>query len=172
MTLLGARLFLMVALVAGTLRGPSALTVLDVGLFDGDSWTLGKKAIGRPFLVQLVLTNEGDAPISLWDPKNTEGRTCPFVVLTDAAGKETILKPRVIPRAGGAPTVVSLEPTRVLVLDLELLRMVGPESLPPGKYTLSAFYENRLESVPPFPKVWTGKIRGKPRTITIVAPEP
>ncbi len=162
----------MAATLAGLPQRPAGPTILSLRLPDGDEWTLGPRAIGRPFLARITLTNEGDAPIVLWDPDNSEGSACASVTLTDEAGRSTVLRPRPMRRAGGGPTVVSVPPSRVLIYDLELLRLVGPESLPPGRYTVTPSYENDRKSSPPMPEVWTGKVQGEPQAIRIVLPEP
>ena len=171
MTAFIGRFTLLLATIPAPSAMPPGLVVSIVGLPDGTTWTLGRKAVGRPFLVQILLANEGDGPIRLWDPKSTEGMGCPSVVLTDSAGKATVLKPVPMPRAGGVPTFVTLDPGKTLILELELLRLVGPMSLAPGRYTLTAIYQNRFESSGQVANVWTGKIQGELKRITVVLPE-
>ena len=71
------------------------------------------------------------------------------------------------------PGVQVIQPTQVLPIDLELLRLIGDHGLPPGKYEIQAFYENSLKDEPPFVKepVWTGKIQSQALEIEIVAPK-
>jgi hypothetical protein len=167
-------LLLSLAGVAAAAEHASAgLTFLRVDLPDGKTWTLGQRGIGRPFMAVLLLSNEGQTPIKLWDHKNSEGAQSPGVILTDAKGQETILRPAPIARAAGFPTVETLQPHGVIGIELELLRLIGQRGLPPGAYKLKGIYENKLKNETDFIKgeVWTGRIESAPVEIAIVAPK-
>lgn len=151
---------------------PDGLHIIDLQLPDGPNWILGPQAIGRPFLAVVVLGNLGGQPIAVWDPHNTEGMGCLSVVLTDERGNSHQLKRIPTPRAGGLPTTRTLQPRQTITLELELLRAVPRESLPPGAYRLTAVYENKLPAQPPGGPVWIGRIESKPRAIRIVWPAP
>lgn len=155
---------------APPIEDPGGLALTSCRLPDGRAWTLGPKGVGRPFMARLTLSNRGDAPIHLWDPKNTEGMACASILLTDAAGDSRRLKPVAAPRAGGVATFLKLDPKQTVTLELELLRLVGEDPLPPGKYVLTPIYENDLGSKPPKPDVWIGKLEGDPLDIEIVEP--
>ncbi len=146
---------------------------LSFNLPDGQTWTLGAKAVGRPFMVRLVLANESDKPIQIWDPQNSEGSVCPRVILTDQAGKSTTLTPPGIARAAGIPTVWNFKPHDVRAIDIELLRLVDEKTvLPRGQYKIKAGYENTLANDFTFIKgpIFIGKLESEAQTITIIAP--
>ncbi len=169
-----------IVLLAVTSLAPAAadapaaggLNLLKVDLPDGGKWILGEGGVGRPFMATLLLDNPGKTPVTLWDHQNSEGAQCPGVVLTDPKGKQTVLQPPAIARAGGIPTVVTIQPHGVMRIELELLRLIGERGLPPGKYQLRGFYENKLKNDFGFIKaeVWTGWIESEAVTIEIVAP--
>jgi hypothetical protein len=146
------------------------LELVRVDLPDGKTWTLGAKGVGRPFMARLVLCNRGKAPIRIWDPANSEGSSCPRIVLTDFTGKETILQKAPVERSAGAPTFWTIEPNQVVKIDLELLRLIGEQSLPEGTYKLQGFYENAQGESDPIKGIWTGKIASAVQEIKIVAP--
>jgi hypothetical protein len=152
---------------------PAGLAILRVDLPDGTKWTLGDGGIGRPFKARLLLVNQGKDPVTIWDYQNSEGAQCPGVMLTDEKGKETILLPPPFPRLAGVPTVITIPPTQIIAIELELLRLIGERGLPPGKYRLKAFYENKLKNDKVFIKseVWVGRMESEPVEITIVAPK-
>ena len=154
-------------------KPPAGLAFLRADLFDGTTWTLGHGGVGRPFMVSLALVNEGKQTVTIWDYKNSEGAQCPGVVLTDEAGKETVLQPAPIPRLAGIPSVINIGPNDVIRIDLDLLRLIGEHGLPPGRYTLKGFYENKMKNDGIFIKkdVWMGRIESKPVAMTIVAPK-
>ena len=103
-----------------------------------------------------------------WDYQNSEGAQCPGVILTDEKGKETVLLPPPFPRLAGVPSVITIPPTQIIAIELELLRLIGERGLPPGKYRLKAFYENKLKNDKSFIKsdVWLpGRIESEPLEI-------
>ena len=109
----------------------------------------------------LLLVNGGKQSVTIWDYQNCEGAQCPGVILTDEKGKETVLRPAAMARAAGIPTVVNIEPQQVIRIELELLRLMGEHGLPPGRYKLKGFYENKEKNDSPFIKkeVWMGGSR-------------
>jgi sulfatase modifying factor 1 len=164
----------LLALGSSVFAQPQAgLTVLRANLPDGTKWTLGDGGIGRPFKATLLLVNRGKRPVTIWDYQNSEGAQCPGVILTDEKGKETILRPPPFPRLAGVPTVITIPPTQIIAIELELLRLIGERGLPPGKYRLKAFYENELKNDKVFIKseVWVGRMESELVEITIVAPK-
>jgi len=169
----------LIALFAGPGQLPAApggaksMLELSLQLPDGDAWVLGPKGLGRPFMARLLLSNAGDAPVTIWDPHNSEGATLPFVTLTDVAGKQTVFRPAPIARAAGFPTAWIFKPHEVRVIEIELLRLVDAKNVPaPGKYTIKAGYanENGEASGPVNGPIWTGAIESNPQVVTIAAP--
>ncbi|HWE35699.1 MAG TPA: hypothetical protein VG406_03940 [Isosphaeraceae bacterium] len=165
------------ALALGAVRGRAAeaagkgLEFVRLDLPDGDRWVLGEGAVGRPFLARLVLANAGTRPIKLWEPTDAEGAACPKVVLTDARGHETVLRPRPVPRAAGVPGARTLAPGATLDIELELLRVVDEDAPPPpGDYTIRASYANTLAAAFVIDGVWTGSIASESHRIRIVPP--
>lgn len=146
------------------------LELLRVDLPDGKMWTLGDKGVGRPFMARLVLRNRGKAAIRIWDPANSEGSSCPRIVLTDFTGKETVLQQTPVERSAGVPTCWTIEANQVVKIDLELLRLIGEHSLPEGTYKLQGIYQNGLADSDPIKGVWTGQIASPVQEIKIVAP--
>lgn len=151
----------------------AGLALLRSDLPDGAKWTLGKGGIGRPFNARLLLVNQGKEPVTIWDYQNSEGSQCPGVVLTDEKGRETILRPAMMERITGVPSAITIPPTQTIAIELELLRLIGERGLPPGKYKLKGFYENKLKNDKVFilSEVWLGRIEGEPVEITILAPK-
>src|SRR3984957_17059267 len=152
---------------------PAGLAILRADLPDGTKWILGTGGIGRPFKASILLVNQGKEPVTIWDYQNSEGAQCPGVILTDEKGKETILLPPPFLRLAGVPSVITIPPTQIIAIELELLRLIGERGLPPGKYRLKAFYENKLKNDKTFIKsdVWLGRIESEAVEITIVAPK-
>lgn len=148
------------AALAGGQQPVTPAVTLRLGLPDGLTWTLGEGGIGRPYMVQFVLTNHFDTPITIWDYKNKEGAQTFGVILTDETGKEIVLRPLPIERKAGDPTIITIEPYRSIVAEFEMLRMVGEHGLPPGHYWLRGFYENEMKNEYKFLKadVWTGRL--------------
>jgi hypothetical protein len=147
------------------------LKLLRVDFPDGTRWTLGEGGLGRPFMVRLVLTNDGPEPVRIWDPHNSEGASCPRVALTDPQKRETILLPPGIARAAGIPTTVTLKPQEVFVIELDLLRLIDERGLAPGKYQLQGRYENDLKEAGfGIKDVWTGKLSSELQAMEIVRP--
>ena len=62
------------AYAAATLS--NGLEFIRLDLPDGTRWVLGEGAIGRPFMARLVLANQGNRPIRIWDPNESEGSSC------------------------------------------------------------------------------------------------
>ncbi len=148
-----------------------SLEFVRLDLPDGTNWVLGEGGIGRPFLARLVLANNGRRPIQIWDPAGSEGSVCPLVVLADAQGRETIIRPKPVLRLAGVATARTLAAGDVVVIDLELLRLVDEESPPPpGDYTIRAIYANRLDQAFPITGVWTGTIQSNRQAMKIIAP--
>jgi formylglycine-generating enzyme required for sulfatase activity len=165
---------LLLALGGNVVAQPQVgLAFLRADLPDGTTWTLGNGGIGRPFKARLLLVNQGKEPVTIWDYQNSEGAQCPGVILTDEKGKETILRPAPIERITGVPSAITIPPTQTIAIELELLRLIGERGLPPGKYRLKGFYENKLKNDKSFIKseVWLGRIESDPVEITIVAPK-
>ncbi len=160
-------------LVANADAQPAEPLSLHLALPDGNTWVLGEHGVGKPFMARLLLDNRGKTPVTIWDYRNTEGSSAPGVTLTDAQGNSTILRPPPMERAAGVPTVITIQPTQVIAIELELLRLVGERDLPPGKYKLSAFNENKFKNASPFVKaeVWMGHIEAEPVEITIAGPK-
>ena len=161
----------------GVLRSGSAappeksLEFVRLELSDGTSWILGEGGVGRPFLARLVLANNGKRPITIWDPTGAEGSSCPQVVLADAKGRETILRPRAVARAAGVPMGRTLAPTEVFAIELELLRLVDVNSPPPpGEYTIRAIYRSEAIENPFIKDIWTGTIQSDRLAMKIVLP--
>jgi hypothetical protein len=94
--------------------------------------------------------------------------------VTDAAGKETILRPPLKERITGVPGVWTFNAQIVRGISLDLLRLIGERSLPEGRCSIRAFYENTLPNNGPFIQgpVWTGRIESRPVEIEIVLPGP
>jgi hypothetical protein len=173
--LVGLCLLLMVAAMPGDERPPVArqfrgLQLLALDLRDGTSWVLGPGGLGRPFLARMLLTNIGDAPLRIWDPDNSEGSQCPSIILSDAKGKDIELRPAPIERSSGVPTVWTINPKQVVAINLEMLRLVGTNSPPPGTYKIRAFYRNTEADSATIKGVWTGHIGTDPVEIKIVLP--
>ena len=146
-----------------------ALEFVRLELSDGTNWTLGEGGVGRPFQVRLVLANNGKQPITIWEPTEAEGSNCPQVVLTDAKGLETVLRPRLIGRAAGVPTGRTLAPAEVFAIELELLRLVDVNSPPfPGDYTIRAVYRSEPDENPFVKNVWTGTVQSQGVAMKIV----
>jgi len=146
------------------------LSFASIELVDGDRWKLAEGGIGRPFTVRLLLVNRGATPLRLWQTGSAEGDACPVVLLEDAAGCETVLQPPPALRISGVPHVTTVEPGRLLRIDLDLLRLLGPASPPPGAYRLRAVYENMIPRSMGVGGVWTGRLVGERREITIAVP--
>ena len=146
------------------------LSFASLELVDGDCWKLAKGGIGRPFTVRLFLVNRGATPLRLWQTGSAEGDACPVVLLEDAAGCETVLRPPPALRVSSVPHVTTVEPGRLLRIDLDLLRLLGPASPPPGSYRLRAVYENVISRAMGVGGVWTGRLVGEGREITIAVP--
>ena len=149
----------------------AGLASLRVDLPDGTKWILGNGGIGRPFKARLLLVNRGKESVTIWDYQNSEGAQCPGVILTDEHGKKTILRPPPMLRLAGVPSVITIQADGVIAIELELLRLIGENGLPPGKYRLKAFYENKLANDKVFikSKVWVGRMESESVEITIVA---
>ena len=165
---------LFLTLGSSTLAQPQpGLALLRTDLPDGAKWILGNGGIGRPFKARLLLVNQGKEPVTIWDYQNSEGSQCPGVILTDEKGKETILRPAVMERITGVPSAIVIPPTQTIAIELELLRLIGERGLPPGKYRLKGFYENKLKNDKSFIKseVYLGRIESEPVEITIGAPK-
>ena len=162
-----------VAPAARNAPAAAGLGFLKVDLPAGAKWILGAGGIGRPFEATLLLDNQGKTPVMIWDYKNSEGAQCPGVILTDAKGNKTVLQPPPIARAAGMPTVITIQPHGVIRIELELLRLIGERGLPPGRYQLRGFYENKLKNEFDFIKaeVWTGRLESEAVEIEIVAPK-
>lgn len=153
-----------------TIKGLS----LHVQFPDGETWALGKRGVGRPFAARLIFGNQSDDTIHIWDPHNAEGSTCPGVILIGPKGQKLVLRPKQIFRFTGVPSVWTLPPHASCSLDLELLRLVGTQSLEPGRYQVKAFYDNQLENKPKTfirHDVWTGHVESIKKKIEIVAPK-
>jgi hypothetical protein len=157
---------------AGQAEAPEkGLEFVRLELPDGTSWTLGEGGIGRPFLARMVLSNIGPRPIKIWDPSGSEGSSCPRVVLTDARGRETVLRPTPVPRFAGVPLARALAPSEGVAIELELLRLVDVHSPPPpGEYRIRAIYSGAPEEDPSIKGIWPGTVASEPLTMKIVAP--
>lgn len=151
------------------MSGPD-LSFAGIELLDGERWTLANGGIGRPFTLRLLLVNRGLDPVRLWQPGTAEGDTCPLVLLVDAAGTETVLRPPPNLRIGGVPHVSVVDTGRLLRIDLDLLRLVGPESPKPGAYRIRALYENVIPRSMGVEGIWTGRVASDWREIQILAP--
>ncbi len=161
------------AFATGHAHAQAGLSLLPVDLPDGTTWKLGEGGIGRPFKVRLLLKNESKTPLMIWDYKNSEGAQCPGVILTDEKGKETILRPPPIERSAGVPGVIAIPPSEIIVIELELLRLIGERGLRPGTYKVVGFYDNKLKNDRTFIKddVWVGRSATESVKITIIAPK-
>lgn len=130
------------------------LAIDSVLLPDGSLWKISHP----PFRVDVVLKNQTDRPLTLWDPKNTEGSVCPMLLLRAADGHTTTLRPLGIERSG-VPTVVTLAPGGTLRLALDLAAMHADTPVAQGKYQGRVIYRNQLSSAGPHRNVWTGEIQ-------------
>jgi len=175
------------AIVVGGVQGeeiPSVpkvsggLTLLRVQLQDGQEWilgsALGRKDVGRPFAVALILANTGASPVAIWDPTNSEGATAPGIILADAKGGEIAMKAKPIARAAGIPSVWTLKTNEVRTVTLDLLRLVPNGGIRAGSYSVRGVFENRLANDKTFIKspVWMGRIESDAVSITITGFRP
>jgi len=143
---------------------------LRVELPDGGTWILAEGGIGRPFAVRFVLSNRGEAAITLWDADGSEGRGCFHVILTDTKGNETLLQPEPVERSAGVPTAMTLNPGQKLPINFDLLRLIGEKSPAAGDYQLRLEYRNELAQAGPVKQVWTGQIASASKPLKIVPP--
>jgi hypothetical protein len=138
------------------------LAIDSVSLPGGSLWKIASPA----FRVDVVLKNQTDRPLTLWDPKNTEGSVCPVVLLRAADGHTFTLRPLGIERSG-VPTVVTVAPGGTVRLTLDLAKMHADTPLTQGKYQARAIYRNQLGSAGPHRNVWTGEIQSAPFELTV-----
>lgn len=161
---------------AGTSEsGPAAAAASDFSfaaleLLDGERWTLAEGGVGRPFSTRLLLVNRGPTSIRVWQPGTTEGDACIALLLSDADGRETVLRPAPTLRITGEPQITTVEPGRLLRIDLDLLRLVRFRSPAPGSYRLQGVYENVLPRSMGVDGLWTGRIASESHGITITPP--
>jgi hypothetical protein len=140
----------------------SDLAIGRVVLTDGPVW----KAAASEFRMEAVLENRGSHPLTLWDPKNSEGSVCPAILLRAADGHTITLRPLGIERSG-VPTVVSLAPGQTLRIMLDLVKMQAGMPLVQGTYQAQFIYRNRLSSAGPHRNVWTGEIQSSAFELTV-----
>jgi hypothetical protein len=150
-------------------RTEKGLELLRVELPDGRNWILGTGGIGRPFMVRLLLTNRGTTTLKIWDPRNSEGSQCPGVILIDTQSQQTVLQPPVVSRSG-VPSIWTIEPDQVVMIELDLLRLIGKRSVPPGEYRLQGLYQNALSQSFTTTGVWVGLVASDPVLIQVIAP--
>lgn len=132
---------------------------------DGHTWRLAPGGMGRPFIVRFLLINHSGTPVHLWDPDNSEGSQNPSVILTASDGTGVTLTPPPVERSGVA-TSITIGPDKTFSINLELLRLIGDKSLPPGAYSVKGIYENHLGDR--FRDIWTGRIESDRLSISIV----
>ncbi len=122
----------------------------------------------------VVLKNESDTSINLWEEWNSWGYFGLSFVVKDETGKEHIMKKKMRGWDKNAPTTVTLDPGDMYVFDV---RYQGEEwegaKFPYGKdiqrrrskmipfYHIKAVYEIREDENSKKQKVWTGRIESE-----------
>lgn len=124
---------------------------------------------GDPVLsIRATLKNRGKHPLKLWDPNNTEGSACLFAKLQSASGPTVELQSLTIPRAGGVPTSITLEPGGTITLNANFGASLRVRRPAPGNYALTFIYRNSLASSGPVRAVWTGSVSSRAIKINLV----